>query len=169
MCESVIDEHFRRSLGADYMEIFKNINNKTPKSDTPLASPIPNDEPPQEMSLDLKKSPPTTPQPMDDDATDGNEINNENQENNESSAAASEKRIKKESIEFSVDDHFAKALGDTWKKIKENNEKHQPQSLNLSSNSSTSSDSNTHSNSNSPSGNNCNKKDSLRPCINNLV
>lgn len=167
MCESVIDEHFRRSLGADYMEIFKNINNKTLKSDSPLASPTLSE--PLEMTLDLKKSPPSTPQPMEDE-TDATEMNNENCENIESGGTKNEKQFKKESVEFSVDDHFAKALGDTWKKIKANNEK-PPQSLNLSSNSSTSScDSNNRSNSNSPNGNNnSNKKDSLRPCINQLV
>lgn len=161
MCESVIDEHFRRSLGADYMEIFKNKSNKS-KIESPLASPVsPASEAPTELLLDLKKSPPSTPQPMDHENSD--EINNENCENED---ITNESEFKKESIEFSVDDHFAKALGDTWKMIKEQNVK--PQNINLNSNSS-SSDSNNRSNSSSPTGNNCNTKDSLRPCLNQVV
>lgn len=159
MCDPVIEEHFRRSLGEDYMSIFKNINNKSkspPETPLPIEEDEEGEEEEQEVSLDLKK----IPSPPQNDAAGTDRRNDE-------------KRTKKESIEFSVDDHFSKALGDTWKKIKENNggiPQNNFSSNNSSNVSNCSSDSNHSSNSSSPiSGSNCNKKDSIRPCINHLV
>lgn len=84
MCDPVIDEHFRRSLGDDYMNLFKknsetptNPTNKPPTEDR-ASSPIFKDEtpkPPKIIAMEV------------DDAS------------------------------MSVDDHFAKALGDTWRQI----------------------------------------------------
>lgn len=70
MCDPVIDEHFRRSLGKDYMSLFA--------SDT---------------------------------HTNGNNVSNNNNEetdNGNSSITVTG---------LSVDDHFAKALGETWVKL----------------------------------------------------
>lgn len=41
MCDTVIEEHFRRSLGQDYNAIFSNANNTTDKEKepTPRSSP----------------------------------------------------------------------------------------------------------------------------------
>lgn len=41
MCDTVIEEHFRRSLGQDYNAIFSNGNNTTDKEKepTPRSSP----------------------------------------------------------------------------------------------------------------------------------
>lgn len=61
MCDTVIDEHFRRSLGNNYMELFDNSKNNK---------------------------------------------------------ASSKPKVETSSISLSVDDHFAKALGDTWNKLK---------------------------------------------------
>lgn len=78
MCDPIIDEHFRRSLGKDYVTIF--ANNNIPKEIIP--------------------PPPKAP------------------------ASPKESANKQSVIELmdseglTVDDHFAKALGDTWFKLK---------------------------------------------------
>lgn len=85
MCDPVIDEHFRRSLGDDYMSLFK----KSAESATP--GPKPN-------TKDRASSPIHFPKPVEPPPT---------------------KIIAMEVDDpaVSVDDHFAKALGDTWKQI----------------------------------------------------
>lgn len=70
MCDPIIDEHFRRSLGKDYHSLFSNNN----------PPPIP-----------AKTSPKSTP------TTNVIEL--------------------MDPAGLSVDDHFAKALGDTWVKL----------------------------------------------------
>ncbi|CAG9761106.1 unnamed protein product [Ceutorhynchus assimilis] len=76
MCDPVIEEHFRRSLGRDYQIIFQNNN------------------PQKDKELPLKTPP----------------------------------KVATNVIEFmddtglSVDDHFAKALGDTWKQLNQKEE-----------------------------------------------
>lgn len=73
MCDPIIDEHFRRSLGKDYMKIFSANNNVQPAETNPIVKAAP--------------------------------------------------KINANVIELmdnaglSVDDHFAKALGDTWLKL----------------------------------------------------
>lgn len=73
MCDPIIDEHFRRSLGKDYMKIFSANNNVQPTETNPIVKAAP--------------------------------------------------KINANVIELmdnaglSVDDHFAKALGDTWLKL----------------------------------------------------
>lgn len=81
MCDPVIDEHFRRSLGDDYMSLFKRGGDAPgPKPNTKdrASSPIqfrPEPKPAKIIAMEV------------DDAS------------------------------VSVDDHFAKALGDTWRQI----------------------------------------------------
>ncbi|OWR43870.1 hypothetical protein KGM_215861 [Danaus plexippus plexippus] len=78
MCDPVIDEHFRRSLGDNYMNLFK--------KDT--AGPKPNTKDRASSPIQFIIERPTKIIAMEvDDAS------------------------------MSVDDHFAKALGDTWKQI----------------------------------------------------
>lgn len=72
MCDPIIDEHFRRSLGKDYMTIFS--NNNVAKETQPARQPTPPKTNPGVIEL------------MDNSG-------------------------------MSVDDHFAKALGDTWLKL----------------------------------------------------
>ncbi|KAJ6649462.1 hypothetical protein Bhyg_04698 [Pseudolycoriella hygida] len=85
MIDPVIDEHFRRSLGADYMNLFgnkKSTNLKIISKKIPAVSPV------KSPSAAIVKTV-TAPDPVD-------------------------------TIEMSVDDHFAKALGgDTWKQLKD--------------------------------------------------
>ncbi|XP_048522334.1 transcription cofactor vestigial-like protein 4 isoform X1 [Dendroctonus ponderosae] len=71
MCDTVIDEHFRRSLGQDYHAIFQNTN---PVTEAKHSAKLP-----QQATTNVIEF-------MDDTA-------------------------------LSVDDHFAKALGDTWKQL----------------------------------------------------
>lgn len=75
MCDPIIDEHFRRSLGKDYLALFS--NNNVQKDPTPC-KPAPKVAGNNVIEL------------MDNTG-------------------------------LSVDDHFAKALGDTWLKL--NNKK----------------------------------------------
>ncbi|CAG9815584.1 unnamed protein product [Phaedon cochleariae] len=78
MCDPIIDEHFRRSLGSDYHAVFQNID--PPKERAPSPRPI---SPPK--SPESPRMPPVI-ELMD-------------------------------SSGMSVDEHFAKALGDTWTKL----------------------------------------------------
>ncbi|XP_037032069.1 uncharacterized protein LOC119071298 isoform X2 [Bradysia coprophila] len=85
MIDPVIDEHFRRSLGADYMNLFGNKKSTNLKIISKKISPIP-----------PAKATSPTPAP----------------------AVPVPEQV--DTIEMSVDDHFAKALGgDTWKQLKD--------------------------------------------------
>lgn len=109
MIDPVIDEHFRRSLGADYMHLFEkkaqpiepevpaSVSTASPRALTP---PIP---------VKRSKSPPDN-QPIE-------RIEPQSTVAGKSSPNPIKKQ--KVNIEMSVDDHFAKALGDTWKKLQE--------------------------------------------------
>lgn len=122
MVDPVIDEHFRRSLGADYMNLFgkkqelaaKHSSIVSPSPDQ-QRSPLPNQpkianessqsSTPSSCNSNYKPTSPkaSLPQntsPADVDVVDGNEKTNT-------------------TIAMSVDDHFAKALGDTWKQLQQ--------------------------------------------------
>lgn len=89
MIDPVIDEHFRRSLGADYMNLFGNKKSSNLKIISKKNSPVP---PPA-------KTPSPTPTAV-------------------AKTVAIPEQV--DTIEMSVDDHFAKALGgDTWKQLKD--------------------------------------------------
>ncbi|XP_077292248.1 uncharacterized protein LOC143915450 isoform X2 [Arctopsyche grandis] len=118
MCDPVIDEHFRRSLGADYMSLFgKNkegngiANGKTQKVATKDrgSSPIrfPSDPCSKFLNPNATK-----------DTTDSKTAVKEDKSDEEDC-----KMDVDESEGLTVDDHFAKALGDTWKKLQENIQK----------------------------------------------
>ncbi|KAF5298119.1 hypothetical protein FQA39_LY02543 [Lamprigera yunnana] len=77
MCDPIIDEHFRRSLGKDYVKIFS--NNNVPAKDVAVKAPSPS------------------------------KVNNRVVELMDGTGS-------------SVDDHFAKALGDTWLKLNKKDE-----------------------------------------------
>lgn len=72
MCDPIIDEHFRRSLGKDYVAVFSNNNVSTKETSKPAKA--------------IPKAPSSVIELMDNSG-------------------------------LSVDDHFAKALGDTWLKL----------------------------------------------------
>ncbi|CAH1100718.1 unnamed protein product [Psylliodes chrysocephalus] len=79
MCDPIIDEHFRRSLGNDYHVVFQS-NNSSKDSTTP----------------------PKTPPAVTTTTT---------------SATTTSVIELMDGTGLSVDDHFAKALGDTWTKL----------------------------------------------------
>ncbi|KAG5877149.1 hypothetical protein JTB14_035919 [Gonioctena quinquepunctata] len=74
MCDPIIDEHFRRSLGSDYHAVFQNNN------------------------VSKEKSPPKSPPIL----------------SHSSTTSVIELM---DTTGLSVDDHFAKALGETWTKL----------------------------------------------------
>lgn len=110
MIDPVIDEHFRRSLGADYMHLFDKRPSSVDEEIVVTLSPKPSPSPvsPKNGACKSPKSPtiviieedgppsPIAPIPVSDNV-----------------------REQPDEIELSVDDHFAKALGDTWKKLQE--------------------------------------------------
>lgn len=124
MIDPVIDEHFRRSLGADYMNLFGKKREAAAKHMSPASSfspeqqrsPLPNQtksatEPsqpstPSSCSSKNKTSPTPKMSPSQNalsasvDVVDGPGKSNT-------------------TIAMSVDDHFAKALGDTWKQLQQ--------------------------------------------------
>lgn len=85
MCDPVIDEHFRRSLGDDYMNLFKK------NADAAQPGPKPNTK--DRASSPIQFEPEEPPKP------------------------AKIIAMEVDDASLSVDDHFAKALGDTWKQI----------------------------------------------------
>lgn len=88
MCDPVIDEHFRRSLGDDYMNLYK----KSGVTENSQPGPKPN-------TKDRASSP----------------IQFKNDEELEKPTKIIAMDVDNASL--SVDDHFAKALGDTWRQI----------------------------------------------------
>lgn len=89
MIDPVIDEHFRRSLGADYMNLFGNKKSTNLKIISKKMSPM---SPPAKAASPAPTTAAVAPVP---------------------------ERVV-DTIEMSVDDHFAKALGgDTWKQLKD--------------------------------------------------
>lgn len=87
MCDPVIDEHFRRSLGDDYMNLFKK-NSEAPPA---VPGPKPNTKDRASSPIQFKTDEPPKP--------------------------AKIIAMEVDDASLSVDDHFAKALGDTWRQI----------------------------------------------------
>lgn len=134
MIDAVIDEHFRRSLGsigADYMNLFgKRLNQslKSPPSTPPAVAPITpahvraRVSPIQVNSPESLTQKSTSPPPA-HKSSEPNEKDSKQNADTISSAASAETETDTievdEDIEMSVDDHFAKALGDTWKQLQQ--------------------------------------------------
>lgn len=116
MVDPVIDEHFRRSLGADYMNLFgKGVDPLKSASSLTAAAAI--------AAANINKLPQLSPpvqsatkttnrRTKDAHQSDDNGSSNSNGDNNDKGTA--------EDVEMSVDDHFAKALGATWKQLQQN-------------------------------------------------
>lgn len=131
MVDPVIDEHFRRSLGDDYMVLFTKNNTKKiesiPSSPVPVSSPTP-------PKMPTPSPPPTPPIKTAIITKQQKSPSSHSQTTNTTTTTI----VDSDMISMSVDDHFAKALGETWKKIKEEN---------------------------GQVGKIQNKKDSIRPCV----
>lgn len=112
MIDPVIDEHFRRSLGADYMHLFEK-RAQPGEEDIPVASSKPS---PKSVSPKSAPKSPASPTIViveeDESPSPASSVTPDN-------VRADNVREQPDSIELSVDDHFAKALGDTWKKLQE--------------------------------------------------
>lgn len=106
MIDPVIDEHFRRSLGADYINIFGN-NKKSPNH---IAKTIPKKLPTISSTTPPPKSPPiAVAQPQQTTSAVTRTI----------TTVTVQSSVVNDSVGMSVDDHFAKALGcDTWQQLK---------------------------------------------------
>lgn len=120
MCDPVIDEHFRRSLGADYMNLFNKTkeanglaNGKTPNKNVTdrASSPI-------SFNSDPEPSSPINIPNNDRKSPNGTESNTSTS-SVEEDAEENDMDVDETDAGLSVDDHFAKALGDTWKKLQE--------------------------------------------------
>ncbi|KAL0840298.1 hypothetical protein ABMA28_015570 [Loxostege sticticalis] len=85
MCDPVIDEHFRRSLGDDYMNLFKK------NTEAVQPGPKPNTKDRASSPIQFKADEPPKPTKI--------------------------IAMEVDDASMSVDDHFAKALGDTWRQI----------------------------------------------------
>lgn len=169
MIDAVIDEHFRRSLGTlggDYMNLFgkrttlERLNQlKSPSSapstaaTTPITptnvrksaqvSPIQVNSP--ESHAQKSSSPPPPPATV-HESKRPNETNDLKQ-NVDTPPKSAKETIADEDVEMSVDDHFAKALGDTWKQLQHSKSRsspiesdHENESINKNSKSKTNDD-----------------------------
>lgn len=124
MCDPVIDEHFRRSLGDDYMNLFKkNAEAPPPKPSTEdrASSPIRFKEEQAKPSKIIAMEVDDPSVSVDDHFakalgdTTWKQIQNSRL-----------KETEKITTTKHVDDHFSKALGDTWKKIQSTKLEAQP-------------------------------------------
>lgn len=114
MCDPVIDEHFRRSLGDDYMNLFKK------NSEAVQPGPKPNTK--DRASSPILFKPEEPPKPAKIIAM---EVDDASMSVDDHFAKAlgdtwkqiQTSRLKMEKTKGGVDDHFSKALGDTWSKI----------------------------------------------------
>ncbi|XP_041976312.1 transcription cofactor vestigial-like protein 4 [Aricia agestis] len=114
MCDPVIDEHFRRSLGDDYMNLFKKDNAQPgPKPNTKdrASSPIQftNEEPTKPVKIIAME--------VDDASISVDDHFAKALGDTWKQIQTSRKETEKPTSSKGVDDHFSKALGDTWKKI----------------------------------------------------
>lgn len=105
MVDPVIDEHFRRSLGADYMNLFgKRLDQlKSTSSAPPTTTTV--KKPPQILPIQS--------------AT--NAVVSETSDQKEMNLSICNQYNDKETgdVEMSVDRHFEKALGETWKQLQQ--------------------------------------------------
>lgn len=123
MCDPVIDEHFRRSLGDDYMTLF----NKKSVPEAAQPGPKPNTKDRASSPIQFTKA--ESPKPANiiamevDDASlsvddhFAKALGDTWKQIQTSRLKGDEKKATQTSSKGGVDDHFSKALGDTWKKI----------------------------------------------------
>lgn len=120
MCDPVIDEHFRRSLGDDYMNLFK----KNTEGQSVQPGPKPNTKDRASSPIQFKAEEPPKPAKIIamevDDASlsvDDHFAKALGDTWRQIQTSRLKESEKTQSVKGGVDDHFSKALGDTWKKI----------------------------------------------------
>lgn len=120
MVDPVIDEHFRRSLGADYMNLFgKRLNQLKSPSSVPTTV--------VRKSAQLSPAALSNASSMESCTRSPPEYRSD--ENGPAAGTATDQVaavVATENVEMSVDDHFAKALGDTWKQLQQNKSRASP-------------------------------------------
>lgn len=147
MCDPIIDEHFRRSLGKAYMTVFNNNNNSSQQqqaSTTTTAAANSNRDNLASTNSSNRTSPIPT-HPSSHTTTSSSKTNNQQTQAkspcNSTEAISTVKNDNQQTVTarkvtivntatnittvsdlmdgagLSVDDHFAKALGDTWLKL----------------------------------------------------
>lgn len=124
MCDPVIDEHFRRSLGDDYMNLFK--KNTVPSTETTPPTPKPNMKDRASSPILFKpEEQPDQPKPTKIIAMEVDDASMSVDDHFAKALGDTWRQIQtsrlkdneKQTTKGGVDDHFSKALGDTWKKI----------------------------------------------------
>lgn len=115
MVDPLIDEHFRRSLGADYGNLFgKRLNRlKTTASRAPSAKAT------NETAVDSKLCAATQLINL-----SRIQVKTADKQCPPKSDLAVQQLV--ENVDVSVDEHFAKALGDTWKQLQQNKQSATP-------------------------------------------
>lgn len=114
MCDPVIDEHFRRSLGNDYMNLFKK------NSEAPPTKPSTEDRASSPIHFNEQHKPTKIIAMEVDDASVSVDHHFAKALGDTTWKQIQNSRLKETEKTTStkhVDEHFSKALGDTWKKI----------------------------------------------------
>lgn len=122
MVDPVIDEHFRRSLGADYMNLFGKKQEATAKQTSRVSS-----SPGKRISSHTNPTRSTTESSQPSTPSSCSSSNRTPSLNASPTRNASPAGVdvvdgsakSTTTISMSVDDHFAKALGDTWKQLQQ--------------------------------------------------
>lgn len=125
MIDPVIEEHFRRSLGADYMNLYSNNkkNNVTKMSTSPVATAAKIHVLPSTLLMVATPSPPLSvspspPSPSPPSLGASQKTPPRTVSPPTTSVVVVERHQDDPTAGMSVDDHFAKALGgDTWKQL----------------------------------------------------
>lgn len=111
MCDTVIDEHFRRSLGNNYMELFDKTGTGavSPTGAVPIIpATVAVTAVTKTATKRVAKSPPVASPPAQQSVALVKKVDKVVEAEDKEDA----------NVNFSVDDHFAKALGETWNKLK---------------------------------------------------
>lgn len=123
MVDPVIDEHFRRSLGADYMNLFgnKKQNQLKMQSTTSPESPQQQQSPQPHQSTKSKTNETVNKITIDNKSSSNSKLCKAQQTQNPPNKRklAADDVVKTTTVAMSVDDHFAKALGETWKQLQQ--------------------------------------------------
>jgi len=101
--DPLLDEHFRRSLGADYESLFKKKGSASPGTVNTNSESEPSS---------TESTPPKVPQQS---SSDQGQKDQEDSTKVDDPVKAFQEDMEMEG--YTVEDHFAKALGDTWVKL----------------------------------------------------
>lgn len=117
MVDPVIDEHFRRSLGAD---VYVNLCDERLNRWKPTTSRTPSAKTTNEIAADSKLCAATQLINL-----SRIQVKTADKQCPPNSDIAMQQQVV-ENVDVSVDDHFAKALGDTWKQLQQNKQSATP-------------------------------------------